>query len=44
MNFARQKCDERAAQSLMREDTFSLHLGKKHRAVANGGRRVLTLV
>jgi hypothetical protein len=39
MNFARQKCDERAAQSLMREDTFSLHIGKKHRA-ANGGQRV----
>jgi hypothetical protein len=46
MNFARQKCDERAAQGLMRDDAFSLHLGKKHRAFANGGqrRRVLTSV
>jgi hypothetical protein len=40
MNFARQKCDERTAQGLMREGTFSLHLGKKYRAFANGGQRV----
>jgi len=42
MNFARYKCDERAAQGLMREDAFSLHPGKKSpdRVFANGGRRV----
>jgi hypothetical protein len=40
MNFARQKCDARTAQGLMREDTFSLHVGKKPPAVANGGQRV----
>jgi hypothetical protein len=42
MNFARYKCDKRAAQGLMREDAFSLHLGKKSRvrAFANGGQRV----
>jgi hypothetical protein len=40
MNFARQKCDEPTAQGLMRENTFLLHLGKKHRAFADGGQRV----
>jgi hypothetical protein len=42
MNFARYKCDERAAQALMREDAFSLRLGKKSRdgVFANGGQRV----
>jgi hypothetical protein len=39
MNFARQKCDQRAAQGLMRENTFSLHLGKKHRAFADRSQR-----
>jgi hypothetical protein len=43
MNFAREKCDERTAQGRMRGDTFSLHLGKKNRAFANGGQRVGTL-
>jgi hypothetical protein len=28
MNFAREKCDERRAHGLMREEAFSLHLGK----------------
>jgi hypothetical protein len=40
MNFARQKCDERTAQGLIRKDTFSLHLGKKHRAFADGGQHI----
>src|ERR1700730_5218237 len=29
MNFAREKCDERAMQSLMRNNVFSLHVGKE---------------
>jgi hypothetical protein len=29
MNFAREKYDERAMQSLMRNNVFSLHLGKE---------------
>jgi hypothetical protein len=45
MNFARYKCDQRAAQGLMREDAFSLHLGKESldRVFASGCQRVDTL-
>jgi hypothetical protein len=39
MNFAREKCDERAMQSLMRNNVFPLHVGKESccRCVADWG-------
>jgi hypothetical protein len=36
INFARQKCDRRAMQSLMREDAFALQIGNTERGSVAG--------